>query len=351
MASAEKIVRRRVDTLPADFDEWDNAEAPAVLPDNFSDFDPAADSGPVATSPVTQKLPEVSALPAVGSSATAKSNRAKKDHVKDRSHIVAQPVIDDNDSDQTIDKRSKVTLKVAVAVASAALVLLAVLIGRHFMSSNKPATPIPAVARISQASNPTTEAPTANETTNPTKPSAATTETASAMTPASANAPHAYVDPGLMKNQLNAPTHISADMKRHPQQEAPPASGFNAAGMESLNGSGVGNAFGKRNAPVVKAEAPKKISLPTSAAMGMLQHGPAPAYPVLAKMGHIDGSVAMQVTISKNGTVESVRPVSGAAVLQQAAVDAVKTWRFKQFTVDNQPVEVETTLSVVFKLR
>jgi protein TonB len=347
MASAEKVTRARVVTLPADFNEWDNDEAPAVLPDNFTDFDLAGESTPMAKPPVMREVPQSAALPAAAASKSAKPNREKMDHAKGKSRVVAQPVVDKDNSDRKIEKKTRIQPKLVIAAASAALVLLVVLLASHSRPSNKPATPIPTVAQISQPSNPTTQVRPTNDKPSAIKPSAVMPET----TPTIANTPHAYVDPGLMNNQLNAPTHITADMKRHPQQqEAPPSSGFNAAGMESMGGSGVGNAFGKKNTQVVKAEAPRKISLPTSVAMSMLQRAPAPAYPALAKMGRVDGVVSMQVTISKNGTIESVRPVGGAAVLQQAAVDAVKTWRFRQFTVDNQPVEVETTLSVVFKL-
>jgi protein TonB len=60
--------------------------------------------------------------------------------------------------------------------------------------------------------------------------------------------------------------------------------------------------------------------------------------------------VVLQVTISKTGEVERLRVVSGPAMLQQAALDAVKTWRYRPYLLNNEPVEVETTVNVIFTL-
>jgi protein TonB len=60
--------------------------------------------------------------------------------------------------------------------------------------------------------------------------------------------------------------------------------------------------------------------------------------------------VVLQATISKEGRVANLRVVSGPAMLQQAALDAVKDWRYKPYLLDDVPVEVETTINVVFTL-
>jgi protein TonB len=75
-----------------------------------------------------------------------------------------------------------------------------------------------------------------------------------------------------------------------------------------------------------------------------------PPYPIIAKTMHIEGTVVLAATISKAGTIENLRVVSGPAVLQQAAVDAVKTWRYRPYMLDGQPVEVETSVDVVFRI-
>jgi protein TonB len=60
--------------------------------------------------------------------------------------------------------------------------------------------------------------------------------------------------------------------------------------------------------------------------------------------------VVLQATISKAGTIENLRVAGGPAMLQQAALDAVKTWRYRPYLLNGQPVEVETTINVIFTL-
>jgi len=60
--------------------------------------------------------------------------------------------------------------------------------------------------------------------------------------------------------------------------------------------------------------------------------------------------VVLQATISKSGGIENLRVVSGPPMLQQAALDAVRAWRYKPYLLNGDPVEVETTVNVVFNL-
>ncbi|MGA2352904.1 MAG: energy transducer TonB [Terriglobales bacterium] len=55
----------------------------------------------------------------------------------------------------------------------------------------------------------------------------------------------------------------------------------------------------------------------------------APAYPDLARRMNITGVVKLQVTVAANGTVKSARLVGGHPVLANAALDAIKKWRFE----------------------
>jgi protein TonB len=60
--------------------------------------------------------------------------------------------------------------------------------------------------------------------------------------------------------------------------------------------------------------------------------------------------VILQATISKTGTIENLRVVSGPAMLQQAALDAVRNWRYKPYLLNGDPVEVDTQVNVIFSL-
>ena len=75
-----------------------------------------------------------------------------------------------------------------------------------------------------------------------------------------------------------------------------------------------------------------------------------PQYPAIAKAARIQGTVVLQATISKAGAITNLRVVSGPPMLQQAALDAVRSWRYKPYLLNGDPVEVETTVNVVFNL-
>ncbi len=83
---------------------------------------------------------------------------------------------------------------------------------------------------------------------------------------------------------------------------------------------------------------------------GMLIGKVLPVYPAMARAMRIAGRVELQATISRNGTIENLRVVSGPAMLQQAALDAVRQWRYRPYLLNGEPVEVETTINVDFKL-
>jgi protein TonB len=82
----------------------------------------------------------------------------------------------------------------------------------------------------------------------------------------------------------------------------------------------------------------------------MLINSTPPIYPPLAKTAHVAGTVELHATISTNGTIKDLRAVSGPAMLRQAAVDAVRNWRYQPYKLNSQPVEVETTINIVFTL-
>jgi len=156
----------------------------------------------------------------------------------------------------------------------------------------------------------------------------------------------------MMNNQLVAPTKIPKDIKNVAEKEAPPSS-FGVAGMEGLSGSSggvIGGLFANNNAPKVKAEAPKKVNISAGVATGMLLQKTIPVYPPIAKAARVSGTVVLQATISKGGTIENLRVIGGPAMLQQAALDAVRQWRYKPYLLNNDPVEVETTVNVIFSL-
>ncbi len=75
-----------------------------------------------------------------------------------------------------------------------------------------------------------------------------------------------------------------------------------------------------------------------------------PVYPPLARQTRISGTVRLHAIISKDGTIQQLEVVSGHPLLQQAALDAVRQWRYQPTLLNGDPVEVDTTIDVIFSL-
>ncbi|HMG87217.1 MAG TPA: M56 family metallopeptidase [Terracidiphilus sp.] len=76
----------------------------------------------------------------------------------------------------------------------------------------------------------------------------------------------------------------------------------------------------------------------------------APKYPPEAKTARIQGTVVLDAVIGKTGHVENLRVASGPSELLQSSLDAVRQWRYKPFLLNGKPIEVKTTISVVYSL-
>jgi protein TonB len=114
---------------------------------------------------------------------------------------------------------------------------------------------------------------------------------------------------------------------------------------------GFGDVFRPQPAPRIVHPDPKgPMSVPSTVAAGLLIRKVIPQYPQLAKAMHVEGTVALAATISKAGTIVNLRVVCGPPMLQQAALDAVSDWRYRPYLLNGQPVEVETTINVIFSL-
>jgi len=93
-----------------------------------------------------------------------------------------------------------------------------------------------------------------------------------------------------------------------------------------------------------------KIHISSGIMAARLLYSSQPKYPGDAKRERVQGTVVLQATISATGTVESSTVVSGPPLLQQAALKAVRSWRYKPYLLNGKPVEVETQINVVFSL-
>jgi len=104
--------------------------------------------------------------------------------------------------------------------------------------------------------------------------------------------------------------------------------------------------------PVATAEvpAPKIEPAKTSQVVpGVLIFKVNPQYPSVARAARVQGSVVMHATIGTDGTIQQLRVVSGNPLLLNAAMEAVKKWRYRPYMLDDKPVEGETDITVTFK--
>jgi periplasmic protein TonB len=118
-----------------------------------------------------------------------------------------------------------------------------------------------------------------------------------------------------------------------------------------------GYPIGARNDPFGNVSNIRVVNQPRAPApvssvlmAGLLLKKITPDYPAIARASRVEGTVILQATISKSGNIVNLRVLSGPAMLRQAALNAVAQWQYRPYTLNGQPVEVETTVNVVFKL-
>jgi protein TonB len=107
------------------------------------------------------------------------------------------------------------------------------------------------------------------------------------------------------------------------------------------------------SAPVsVPASAPPAEMLRVSQGVtqGLLLKRVQPVYPHSALQMRIGGSVQLQAVIGKTGAISSVKVTSGDPILAKAAIEAVKQWKYKPYLLDGDAVEIQTQITVNFKL-
>ncbi len=96
---------------------------------------------------------------------------------------------------------------------------------------------------------------------------------------------------------------------------------------------------------------PTRIRMVSTLSQANLIYAPSPIYPPLAKTARLQGTVVLEAIISKDGRISSLNVISGHPLLIRAAIDAVKQWRYRPTLLNGEPVEVETTITVNFRLR
>jgi protein TonB len=157
---------------------------------------------------------------------------------------------------------------------------------------------------------------------------------------------------------------ISIPTAMHKTQEAPPPPVSTAGGVVGgVPGGVVGGVPGgvltdvlngthSVPVPVLAKTSPtqKRMRIASRVAEANLIHDVPPTYPPEAGRARIEGTVVLLAVIAKDGTVQDVRVESGLPVLAQAAIDAVKQWRYRPYVLNGEPVEVDSRITINFTL-
>lgn len=156
-----------------------------------------------------------------------------------------------------------------------------------------------------------------------------------------------------LPSQIVEPKWIPRNIARVTDQ--PPTGGPDYAGLPCLGDCGGGvpisRIIGNGGADIVKPPPPptKPIRL-SEMQLGSLIHKVLPEYPIPAKQLGIQGTVILMATIGKDGRVEHVQPVSGPPLLVRPAMIAVEQWQYRPYLLNQEPVVVQSQITVNFVL-
>lgn len=152
-----------------------------------------------------------------------------------------------------------------------------------------------------------------------------------------ASASKAPEQPIVIKNDLSTRNLASSE---------PP--GLSTSGIPGAAGSApLPKLVGDSNAPVPRLQ---RVNVSQGVSRGLLVKEVKPTYPPNARQLRLEGAVQLAATISKNGDIATLKVLSGHPIFAKAATDAVKQWKYKPYLLNGEPVEIETEITVKFKL-
>ena len=162
----------------------------------------------------------------------------------------------------------------------------------------------------------------------------------------------------IVNGQLRTPTKIPEKVQMIKEEEAPPpmmATGGVVGGVPGgvpggQMGGVIGGIISSTPVAVPRVATPQRVRVSQGVSQGLLIRKVQPVYPPLARQARIQGNVVLQAEISKDGTIENLRLMSGHPMLAPSAIEAVKQWRYKPYFLNGEPVEVETVVTVNFTL-
>lgn len=162
------------------------------------------------------------------------------------------------------------------------------------------------------------------------------------------------VQTDIVNGQLRTPTKIPKKVEIIKEEEAPPPMTGVVGGVPGgVPGGSMGGVMGSiiGGTPVaVPKVAVQRVRVSQGVTAGLVVHKVQPNYPPLARTARVQGSVVLAAIIGKDGSIQNLHVISGHPLLTQAALDAVKQWRYRPYVLNGEPVEVDTQVTVNFTL-
>jgi TonB family protein len=301
--------------------------------------------------------------------------------------ITHEPIIQESSLDEPLPELSVPTFAVLEAAHSSSgggkfikIVLVVVLLGvagywgwqrfqpLQYLHGSAPAA-TPAQTAVPAEPAPTPAAPAAQSPAEPqnvpsgTAPATATTDasanqpgpTASASQPASTGPETIRVQELAMSSEPkgNAPKRqpivIQVNAGSHSALKAPSQSQPTPPAL-TLNSSGTDAALNRIVTTDAAKPSPGAIRVSQGVSQGLVLKRVSPVYSQTALQLRKEGVVDLMATIDKSGAVTGVRVLSGDLMLANSAVEAVKQWKYRPYLLNGEPVEIQTQITVNFKL-
>jgi len=159
----------------------------------------------------------------------------------------------------------------------------------------------------------------------------------------------------IREGRIRQPPTITptiASLHEQPVASSPDVSNLGVDGGTGVARRGVFDSIGNS----VDVAPPPPLPAPTHPlkvshwAEGNIIYRVQPSYPPIARLARVQGTVELRAIISKAGTIENLVVFRGHPMLVKSAIEAVRQWRYRPYLLNNEPIEVETEITVNFVL-
>jgi len=160
---------------------------------------------------------------------------------------------------------------------------------------------------------------------------------------------HAAATPPPVVNAFVAPIEVPAEIKPEETLDLGVEGGVPGGVEGGVPGGVVGGVVG--GLPAEPPAPPKVVRIGGLIVAPKLVHKVDPVYPELARLSRLSAVIIIEARVDTKGHVVMARVLRGQQLLDEAALDAVKQWRYQPLLLNGEPTEFILTVTVVFSLK